>query len=439
MNTVILLILIIFICIFDYIIFNKSFISTPFIFTFPFVLALCDGLIYYRQWQFNLSQKTSILILAGILAVTFGSLFALPRYRIAVSDPTDLKRFHFKNSVYILFAFITIVCTLITIFYERKLVSSYGYACGSIQDIIGSYNELSKFGSTDVNLRGIGAYAYEITFSIGLLFSYLTARDISIAHRRFSRSCMFVYVLAAICVLTVGSRSVSITLLLSFVFLLLFFLQNSGQLRGIGSIKINTLLIVGIIVSIVPFVFLRSLALMGRETGSASSTLLYDFSIYLGAPLKNLDIAMNNGIPRSEMIGEWTFNNLYDTLKKIGFQGPEYSTDFGFQSINRWFLGNVYTIFYYLSKDYGCVGCCIALFVLGFLMQLVQSYCIKRFDDNKISVLTVMYGYFMYNVFFSFFADMTFQILFSTIFLKKLLLVGVFSYILNRRMKFDER
>lgn len=72
-------------------------------------------------------------------------------------------------------------------------------------------------------------------------------------------------------------------------------------------------------------------------------------------------------------------------------------------------------------------------------MQLVQSYCIKRFDDNKISVLTVMYGYFMYNVFFSFFADMTFQILFSTIFLKKLLLVGVFSYILNRRMKFDER
>lgn len=435
MNTILLLIFFISICLFDYFFFKKSIISTPFIFSFPFILALCDGLIYYKQWQFNLSSKTVLLIIFGTISVTIGSALVFFNQRVEKKDSVYLKRFVFKKSVYIFFSILVFLSTIITVFFEKKLVASYGYPSGNLSEIIGSYNEMSKFGATDISLQGIGAYAYEITFSVGLLFAYLLAREIAIMHLDFSRECCFVYILSIFCVLTVGSRSVSITLVLAFVFILLFFLQYTGQFRGIGSVKVKTFLLMFVSLCFIPIIFLQSLSLIGRDSGSSNSTVLYDFSIYLGAPLKNMDIVISKGVNNSStLFAENTFAILYQTLQKFGFQVPQHpvTSDFGFQSIGGWFLGNVYTIFTTLYEDFGFLGCCLALFLMGLSMQLLQSICLKKINSDKISVATIMYGYFSYNVFFSFFADMTFQTFFSTVFLKKLFFNLIFCFILNK-------
>jgi len=433
MNTLVILISLSLFLIVSYFLFGRRLSAPAILFIAPLILAVLDGFIYYKQWRFNLSCITSLLVIFGTLSFIVGcASISLFYRRVTISSVNKVQRIYLDNKVYALFFVLCILCSAATFLSIRQLVVSFGYPASSFSDIIGSYNELSKFGDEDISVHGIGAYAYEVVFGIGLVFAYLAARDIAIAHARCSKPCVLVFLTSALCVLIEGSRSVAITMFVAFAVLFLMFLQATNQLKRFSDIKAQTIVLVPGIILVAAIVFLNSLNLLGREGGSETSTPLYDLSIYLGAPLKNLDLALLEGTSQPSFFGQGTFRYLYSTLAKFGFDAPPYSTDFGFRAINGYFLGNVYTAFYNPIVDFGFIGGCFALFLTGMFVQLIYEYSYNHICLNRITFSSVVYGFFAYNIFFSFFADMFLATFFSTVALKKIVVVAFLIFVLNR-------
>lgn len=436
MNTVMLLIALVLLLVNSYFFFGKHLSNPVMLFILPLIIALLDGFIYYNQWRYNFNTNTVLLVLGGTVSFAAGCYIAYV-YGERNMNPKNVKivRLLLPNYIYTICIIVILTMSVFVLASLRSLVASHGYSVATLTDIIGNYNELSKFGNEDVSLRGIGAYCYEALFGIGLVLAYLAARDLAVGRKNCSKMCLLAFFTAALSVVIVGSRSVSIALIVSFLVIYIMYTRRIGRVRELSDIKVGYVIFLPLILLVAASVFLGSVSFLGREGGSDNSTKLYDISIYLGAPLKNLDLAMSQGIMQSEYFGRWTFRQIYATLNNLGITSVPYSTDFGFQDINGWFLGNVYTIFYYLTVDFGVLGCFVTLFLIGLLVQFVYQLAYRKLDAPYVSLPVILYGYFAYNILFAFFADNITSLLFSTGLYKKLVIVALVELLLNRILR----
>lgn len=442
LRTVLLILIIGFLVVSSYLGFGKKYSCPSFLFCFPIFISLIDGLLLYQEWKYNLDILTVIVVVGGTVAFVLGCFFihiitvSLNRRTYSSSslcfskfNALDLK---INANIYYLFALISFILSIFTFYEEKKFVSSFGYPSDTIPNVIGSYNELTKFGDSRIVFRGLGAYAYEINFAIALLSAYLFSREcfcFKDNKRRFLSSflCFFV---SSLSLLTTGSRSVAITVFVVFLISYLLMAEKMGLEPSFLNTKVKHIFYILAAFFIAGIAFLFVLYGIGRQGGSSDSTLFYDISIYIGAPFKNLDIAITQGFKTPNLFGEHSFKNLYQTLMNFGFINEFYSTDFGFQSIGKYFLGNVYTIFYSPLVDFGFVGCFMCLFLCGVVSQFIYEISFSNSVQPYIPFSVILYGMFAYNIIFSFFSSMILEMV-STIWLKKIVFVSILIFIFN--------
>ena len=152
------------------------------------------------------------------------------------------------------------------------------------------------------------------------------------------------------------------------------------------------------------FCFVQINSFIGRSTDDYHSGLDL-VAEYCGAQIKNFDTFLKNEnalkYSDSGHVGEQTFLSLYND---IGIDDVRYVGTFEYYKKYR--LGNVYSIYLPLYKDFGIVGLYLMVAIIAFLsMYLYKCSILMNSRDLVPNVSTFIYSSIGFPLFMSFFSN----------------------------------
>ena len=116
-----------------------------------------------------------------------------------------------------------------------------------------------------------------------------------------------------------------------------------------------------------------------KVIGRSTNFVWFEYIVaYIGAPLMNLDIYLQDPWYSTEVWGQETFHNLYSFIEsQFGVDGLVYMWNQPYNYHNGIYLGNVYTMYYAYIQDFGFIGvlpltAIPAVFYNGLYSQLVD-------------------------------------------------------------------
>lgn len=187
--------------------------------------------------------------------------------------------------------------------------------------------------------------------------------------------------------------------IVSLLYLILLVANNGKNIKITRKVYIVTVILGGILIAVFPTLG----TLFGRTTVVTNS---FEYiSIYLGAPLLNLDYALKHGGVSNNLPLAYTFRMFYDFLYRYTGNSDYYiESPNEFIYANRHTTGNVYTTFsdfYYDGQVFAVIG---MTFVMAYITQSMYTK-IKK-DNVKNSIFYyVLYSYIYGLIFRSFFAN----------------------------------
>ena len=413
---------------------NKNLINPTVIFCVPLIVSVLYGLQYYSEWKYNVSITTAAVIVSSFLVFcVVVYLLDLSAKKIYLNqdgkeilDKDDSAELT-KDNIYVCLFVLLIVATAVTFFEERKLVLANGYG-GSWSEVIGSYNDLTKFSDTGVTPSGLASLVSGLMQGLAYILGYLFVMDRVYGERK--RSKVVLFVLTVMLLMVSGSRTNSVALLLGTVIMYFIIRSKANKPITVRNANAGFAILIPFTIALVLIGFFESLTLLGRNE---ETDFFYYIAIYLSAPMRNLDLAISNGIVHSDFWGQLTFKYLYPTLEKINVVPSEASYGaFPYISFNGYFLGNVYTTFYAFIVDFGFIGCLIAVAIMGLISQC--TFLVALYSRSSYSVAVIIYAYMAFQLFLSFFSSNFYQNIFNTGFLKFLIPILLFKCFVNMKL-----
>ncbi|PJM78660.1 O-antigen polymerase [Bifidobacterium scaligerum] len=446
MNTLFLLIILIACLGVSFVLTGRRLISPVVFFFVPFIFQILDGFLFYRIWEFNLHMETVAIVSGCFFVFAFGcvlvhhTLGSNNKIRYVSDRPVALssanaynRPIHIPTRFYWLIIIVQIILFLIVFRAEKQVVSQYLPVSG-IADVITGYNNLNKFTDADAILPTIPAQLSAVLQGLTFFVALLGAKELANRGRSSSPVCMLALLVAIVVAFATGNRTWPLSVLFTFGIIYLLLLEKQGKITSIAKIKVKYI-VFGIIafVALLGAFYMLTFA-MGRDN---TMTPIYYLSVYLGAPLKNLDSAIAESITPSPVPGEYTFNFLFQTLiAKFGVEADQI-VSLPYRDIGIYPLGNVYTVFFAPLKDFGIAGCLLLIFVLAIVMQAIYEISLRA-DDSRLSIAQVLYGYFSFLLAMTFFAHFIFQNVVHLGFAKQLVTIIAFTiftnYIVRKRV-----
>ena len=180
--------------------------------------------------------------------------------------------------------------------------------------------------------------------------------------------------------------------------------------------------------------FRLTAVLVGRDNTSSFSTMDY-LALYTGAEIKNLDTYLEEDNNNIFQLGKYTFSTLYSTFAP--YFNLDSTTSFPFKSINGYNLGNVYTIFYHFYKDLGFLGVLIFPIFMAAVAQWLYNMAkkCKLKSEYGINLKSIIYCYTFSGIFYSFFSNHFFGLIFSLSFIKYLVMWELMNCFLIKNYK----
>lgn len=169
---------------------------------------------------------------------------------------------------------------------------------------------------------------------------------------------------------------------------------------------------------------------MGYLTGKSSNNSLYNtMSVYLGTPIVNLDIYLQNP-SKPEFFGQETLSGIAKILNGFGadLQVMPYYQLYkqNYANVNS----NLYTSLRRYYHDYGFMGMCIIETTLGF----VYSYWLEKIKKrNRLGPAVILYAWFFYPIIESAIEERVFNTIFiaRTIYDMFFFMI-IFSFLLHK-------
>ena len=428
MNTIFMLTCMVLVFLFAYLISDKSFVNPIVLFCLPLIVSVMYGLKYYSGWRFDVSPETMVLVISSFLVFCF-AVFLVATFikkRGFGKSGTGHGRyatntaFLLKDNIYMLLFALQVFAALICFLQERKIVLANGYG-GGLSEVIGNYNNLTKFGDDDVTLPGFASLVAGLQQGMAYIIGYLFSMDRIYGNRRTYKLVLFA--LTVVLLTVSGSRTNSMGLLFGTLVMYTLLRCKAGKAITLRNAKARYVLFIPIAVAVLLIVFFESLTLLGRNE---ESDFFYYIAIYLSAPMKNLDLAITRGIVHSDYWGQISFKYLYPSLEKLHLvpAGSSYGA-FRFQSFRGYFLGNVYTTFYAPLVDFGFAGCLLAIAIMAAMSQCVYSAALR--SRNSYSMTVILYAFISFQLFMSFFSSNFYQNIFNTGFIKFIIPIVLFK------------
>lgn len=390
---------------------NKELTSPAVLFSFSFVILMIFAFINYSDLGlYSLNWRTSFVIIIGILSFMLGTLpFVKMTNRISFFFNKEKGvRINQKVSVnklliFLLFGFFILI---LNIKYLGISAENYSSILGDIRDstVNSGSGILPKYLVFSNMIMLMGG----IFFSIELPRFFIEKDYIKVF---FS---LVIFLLSILISFSGGSRGSSLILIISLIFNSILESYKNNKLK---KIKISSIIKVFLIIIVLLYLFKESAVILGQTQVADFSFSRY-ILLYVGAQLKNLDMALTyqNIINSSNVFGQETFRSFvkfFSNLIGSGLYG-DYKLFLPFNYYNGISLGNVYTTFYPFLRDFGYFGVIICSMFMGVISEYLY-YLAKKFNswNDGVSIWNILLSWSSFCLLFSFFSNKFYENIFS--------------------------
>lgn len=403
-----LLIILILICIFNYMIYRGDWIAPALIFSFSFLACVICACINSNKWKLDLSYETFKVILLGVFMFCLGTfvvMIVMRKTNNYISDIKDVQPVNISDFILLIFL---IFQALVRIIQFYIMVRNVGV--GSMATIISTYH------NWDINHKlivtsPIADIGNIICNSAGYILMYIFVSNIFL---RRKNSILLVLNLA-VCLLGSmlgGFRTDMFAILIAGV--ADYFILNNRKNSWRGSASKRALFTIIVLFVIVVISFKKVGMMLGRGADIDYSDYIFT---YIGAQIKNLDIFLNGKIKKSTVWGQNTLLQLYGVIDgwfgtSYSYTGNDYHELYNF--VGRHPLGNVYTTFRPFYLDFGLKGVMIISFLIGAISQLVYGKTVyKKKRTVGVDYTVIMYSYMFFAIALLFFSNKFFEMVIS--------------------------
>lgn len=434
----ILLIILLFFILWSCYIFNEyDYIAPSFIFCFTFFMSACDAVINLKIWKTTLSINTVMIIVGGIITFTICSLIVHFFFKYIKEKQIRYvceKERRVPNLIickrWKLYAFLILqIMTIYMVIREMKIVTSQYGADGSLASAVNLYQYLSKFTTLDVSFSNVVTYLYIMVTISGYVWGYIIIQNY-IYYKKLDYLVIFNFLISFISSFVTGSRGNGVQMILALI-VVYFCILKQVKVSQIKQFKIIMRVICIVFFMILSF---ESIAgLMGRD----DSLKLFEYiSVYLGAPIKNLDNFIHDfkkpsniwGIDTFSMQINWLISHFNINLVTEPINGD-------MQYINGYNLGNVYTAFKSYISDFGYIGVVYCTALMAIIIQLLYEIILvenrKGLLKNNIDCLKIVYGYLFVNMSFSFFSNKFYET-FTITFIERIFFIVLIAIFIDK-------
>lgn len=441
----------------SFILLDREILSPAFIFPLVFLASALNGLMNYEKWSYALQPITgAVLVGSSLLFSATGILVhrKMCKKRV-VADARIHARFVYAVPIpaqmaFALFQVFVYALTLVAII---KVSRAAGFE-GGVVETINYYALYSKHSaSVDLTLPLSVSTGNNVCQALGIAQAFVLANNVV---SRGGLSCsdglgVVNLLLAIVGSMVGGSRTVAMLMLMAIVVMTYLLLIQSPIARSISRKKI-TLALLGSALGAALIFF--SIYLF---RGGGLSGLYSHFSIYLGAPIKNLDLYLAEPWEPPALFGANTLYNLYASLRKAFpvLIGPSYVMDNPYRRINGYDLGNVHTTLYAPIHDFGFVGLVILVPLMALIVQCLYEECWGQFEhvpshlrrqqgagarssmlglrlaEARRPLAYCLYGYLFHTVALAFFSNKFYEMLFRLGFIEFVVIWAVLFLLLG--------
>lgn len=403
---------------FTYYLNDKEVLAPSFLFTTSFLFACCWFIPYNDVWN-GIQQNTFFVIVGGVVVFILTSLFVKGLFKLTNKNVkknvvVNLEAINIEYWIKVFIIIFEIFAILIKIYFTVKIV---GGSLSNFTAALFEYRLRSEFTDNGIEKLPLIVRLCNILMScIGYWFGYVLCNNY-IVKKKADVSLVVICLLRVVFDFTAAARGSAVQYLLA-ITAYYFLLSKKFHFNFKLIFKCCLCFFVFLLI------FQNMLTLLGRESDEDP---LYYLAVYSGAPIKNLDIFLQEyqGV---NIGGLSTFSAVLRWVNKhnLGYKYVISHTPFRF--VNGYSLGNVATAFRCYINDYGYKGLVLCTALSAVIFQLVYE-CAKKRVQKNISFSILIYGYLFYGLITSFFDIVFFLNFFNVGFLYNLLMWNLFGFI----------
>lgn len=414
----------------------QSLLAPAILFNVGLLFATLMALVYEEEWQLSkIHNETFFCVCIG------GGLFSIINVLISKKKGNDVlmsdtSGFNFSSLFHIRHLKILLSFSLLLEVYilYAKYTAMVGYYGVSDLSIL----------LYSVRIDGVGGESVVLFSSFFSNIAYLC-------------SCLFFFwcTILSIYILK-GGKDKIIVILLILNMVMHFFMDMMGGDRGTS---INSIFCFGVIFMLkymkisgsfkIPWKYLKyagigalaivislkaSALLMGREHLDEDTSVLYEFAVYCGAEIKNLDIWFD-APKHSDWFGQSTLGTLISELNSkfdTGIVQSKFSINHMFNTVGIFNLGNVLTTFYNFYLDGGYWGISVFTILMAIIASTVYNRVHRCPNPIHTYVSEILYAKIAFSVFMCFFANRFYNEIISIMFLRYLLYSWLLGFVFKK-------
>lgn len=421
---------------------QQDYLAPSFLIIFTFFISTLECAFYLPKWQTNISSETVLLILMSLISFVAVTLFIKYCY---VSTKKYTTKIYLNNEldnnsdsdepikvnkiILIFFALLQIAIFLLSAKEIVQLTSKYG-TDGSLASAIAMYQYLGKFTTLNLSLPSYLAFGLIFITAIGMIWGYIIAYNICF-FKKLNFLITLNFALSCIASMLTGSRGYALQMIVSALFIFLI-LQHKKNGTVVGSFK--SVLKVVLILVILLLSFEGIAGILGRD----NSLSLPDYiSIYLGAPIKNLDIFLLRDTAQSTVWGGETFLQQINWMLNNMGKNPLTAINDPMNYSAGYNLGNVSTALKPYYHDFGFIGTIALMSLMALIMQIFYESikCDRNIIKPQVSLKLITYTQLLFDVAFTFFSNKFYEN-FNITFFERMVFIIIFVKIMQgRRIK----
>lgn len=397
----------------------QSLVAPAILFVGGFTVAVCVAILYEEEWGMSkVHTETFWCILIGttlfsFINILFNKETVKSRHR-DLSNVTFEQLFKTKNLTRLL---IVSLFLQLYVFYTKLTTFINYYGTSDIATLL--------FSSLFSNMNYVCSCLY--FFWCTIMAMYIIGKGKNKPIFIFLLLNMFVQFIKE---MLGGDRGTSINSIFCFG---VIFLCKYASIKKQLKIPKKYLTYMAIVAILIASSLKASALFMGREQVE-ESTAAYQFAVYCGAEIKNLDIWFGHPT-HSEWFGQSTLAVLVDELNTkfdAGILETKYSTIDMFNTFGIFNLGNVLTTFYNFFQDGGYFGVCMFTLLMALFASLVYSNVKKVKNPIHTNVIDVLYAKIAFSLLMCFFANRFYNEIISIMFLRYLLYCWILGFFFRK-------
>lgn len=431
-----LLLSILLICGISYVLSKRDVLAPPVVFSGVFIISILAAIPNMILWNFYMGEKTFIVVFGGIVSFCIGYFFVyFFKSNIEKCDISTLETniIHINKYKIIL----VLLLQVITVYLLYKSILGIAMNMGSDGTLSNSIylyriNQImndSEEGQIPYLVQNLVFFCKIITY----FFMYKFCEEYFIK-KIINKEYIIIIIIGTSMNLLKGNRGEVADLLISFGIMAYIFWLIKNKWKKVLTFKQILYMCIFLILFLILFSSV-GLMILGRDGQLGDIDIVTStwkqISIYIGAPLKLLDLYMYTDFESEKYpLGIMTFKSVYSFIGRYldiaNWQLP-ILIGYEFRADNGQELGNVYTIFKPYLMDFGYIGIIICPIIMGGIYASLY-YSIKHSKKiyNKYFKI-IMYSYLYAYLVRAFFAENFYKALFSVDFIKFM----IFLYIIR--------